>query len=167
MNDNFVFVGQLEKEQVKKNKKTIFLDFDGVLHSNGNFNCGHVDNKQFSQLKIFEDSLSDFVDEIQIVFTTSWRLSYSFDLLQEMFSNHLKHKIIGITPNLNMGFSDGSRELEILKYVKEHNLNIDDCIAIDDLPQLFTKDFKCLILCNGQYGFTEFEANSLKYFLSN
>lgn len=73
---------------------TIFLDFDGVLHTMGN--TGY---KPFHQLGLLERELSTVTCDFQIVVSSSWRFHYSVEELRGQLGA-LSGRVTGVTPEL-------------------------------------------------------------------
>ena len=139
-------------------KKTIFLDFDGVLHGEG------IDSKGvFEHLEIFCETVRPFIKNIQIVISSSWRESYKIEKIKKFFEDDIQESIVGFTPVHIDGFDHGGREREIMDYCALNSIT--DWIAIDDMERLFSPDCKNLILCDSQYGLGYGEFKILEYFL--
>ncbi|MGA1527066.1 MAG: HAD domain-containing protein [Burkholderiaceae bacterium] len=56
---------------------TLFLDFDGVLHSMSGYR-----DEAFCKLPLLEDLISDI--EVDIVVSSSWRFQHSLDELRAL-----------------------------------------------------------------------------------
>ena len=72
--------------------RTLFLDFDGVLHPEF---CH--ESRHFSCLPFFEQVLRATAD-IDVVVSSTWRQQYSLDELRSRFSTDVAHRVIGVTP---------------------------------------------------------------------
>jgi hypothetical protein len=129
-------------------KKIIFLDFDGVLHSEI--------GAHFTKLKLFEEYLRQ-MPEIEVIISSSWREDMTLFDLKNIFSPDIRDKICGATPVLNEGFLPGGRQKEIELYLHTNNLNEQNAewIAVDDISEFFNKNCSRLIEINSKYGFTE------------
>ena len=69
--------------------KTIFLDFDGVLHViQANF------EERFSKLYLLEDLAKDF--SFEVVISSTWRLFYDVSSLKENLKT-LGERVVGVT----------------------------------------------------------------------
>ncbi len=86
--------------------KTLFLDFDGVLHPASPFNR---DAGALCHLERFESVMRDFPDW-KIVISSSWREEFSLEEIQSFFSKDIAARIVGGTPMLP---SEELREAEI------------------------------------------------------
>lgn len=135
-------------------KKIIFLDFDGVLH-------GDLGNS-FTKLPLFENYLSQMPD-VEVVISSAWRETMEFEDLKNIFSASLRHRIIGITPVLDIGYTQGGRQKEIETFLDTQSLNEHNAawIALDDIESLFTVGYKYLILVDPVIGLTDKEGNLL------
>lgn len=141
-------------------KKTIFLDFDGVLHGEG------IDSKGvFEHLETFCATVRPYRHNIQIVISSSWRESYKFNEIQGFFEDDIQNIVVGFTPVRIDGFDNEGREREILDFCKQNSIT--DWIAIDDMERLFSANCRRLILCDSQYGLGEGELKILEHFLQN
>lgn len=131
-------------------KKILFLDFDGVLHAD----TGLAGN--FSRLGHLEKYLLKMPD-VEIVISSSWRETYSFDKLKAFFPLHLRDRIIGTTPVLETSFDDGGRQREIEAFLKDASLNESNSswVALDDMQFLFDADCAQLILVDASNGFND------------
>ena len=68
---------------------TLFLDFDGVLHSMSGYR-----NEPFCRLPLLEEVLVNA--DVDIVISSSWRFQYSLDELKGKLSQ-LGPKVVGTT----------------------------------------------------------------------
>jgi hypothetical protein len=128
----------------------IFLDFDGVLHTNN--------GKKFSLMKNLEKVVKK-CPNIKIVFSTSWREYSSLENLTKYFSEEIKEKCIGMTPFFSEQVQH-VRYYEILKYLEENKVS-EPWIAVDDLKVLFPPDCENLFLVKGNEGLSDNNANLL------
>ena len=74
---------------------TLFLDFDGVLHSMSGYR-----DEAFCKLPLLEDLISDV--EVDIVVSSSWRFQHSLDELRTLLGK-LGSKVIGATGEAYVG----------------------------------------------------------------
>ena len=100
--------------------KTLFLDFDGVLHSMSDY-LTHP----FSRLHLLEE-LFDSVS-CDIVVSSSWRFHQNIDVIRSRFGR-IGSRVIGTTGDAVRGAY--SRHQEICAYV--HERRISDWRALDD-----------------------------------
>ena len=135
-------------------KKILLLDFDGVLHADG--------DALFSKLDSLEKYLLN-MPNVDIVISSSWRESYFFDELKKFFPVNLQGRIIGITPTSNGSFERGGRQREIEAFLDAAALNESNSswIALDDMGYLFDHECSYLILVNPELGFCERDGQQL------
>ena len=141
-------------------KKTIFLDFDGVLHGEGRDSKG-----QFEHIPLFCETIRPFISNLQIVISSSWRETHSIEKLRIFFEHDIKPLIIGVTPVHVNGFNYGGREQEIREYCSIHNILDTYWIALDDMERLFSPECKNVIFVDSEYGLSFGEVKALEYFL--
>lgn len=139
--------------------KYLFVDFDGVLHPNNS--RGEI----FSQSKFFCDKLEPYKNNFLIVISSSWRETYDYEDIIEAFEPNIRDRVVGVTPILENNFEPLGRYREILSYCSNNSISENDWKAIDDMPHLFPKNCKNLILTNPQTGVTQKEIIILENFL--
>jgi hypothetical protein len=132
----------------KSDKKTIFLDIDGVLSTEKEFNRSrrkfHKKYDEAEKLHIpypFNDGCVNIFNFIleetdsQIVLSSDWRLHWNLDELDLIFKfnkvNRSPVSITGIHP-ISLGNLTLNRINEIELFKKLHNIN--HYVIIDDLP---------------------------------
>lgn len=138
-------------------KKYIFLDFDGVLNIPG--------KPSFYRAEFFAQTIQVF-DNVEIIFSTSWREHSSVPFLTSLMPSNIRHKITGKTPVIK-DYVAHVRHKEILQYLEENNIQDEQWVAIDDMQSLFPKNCKNLILTDPKVGFYHREAKLLKDFYEN
>lgn len=122
--------------------RVIFLDFDGVLH----------DDQAARSMFVHVDRLAEVLipyPEVKLVISSSWRSQHSIELM----TGHLKalgSRAIDVTPNI----PDASRQAEIEAWVSYH-ADIDNWLAIDDMPRLFQRDCSWLLITDPKQGFDQ------------
>lgn len=129
-------------------RKILFLDFDGVLHSD---NC----TTPFSKLELFESYLAQ-MPTVEVVISSAWREAYTLDQLRGLFNSLLSSRIIDITPILaDISYDIGGRQTEIETYLYSNNLSEDNTtwIAVDDMKEFFEPDCPYLLRVNSNHGF--------------
>ncbi len=133
--------------------KTIFLDFDGVLHViQANF------EERFSKLHLLEDLAKDF--SFEVVISSTWRLFYDVSSLKENLKT-LGERVVGVTGDIVTG--PYARYLEIKTYAEENHIL--DWRAIDDASQEFPEGEKRLIECQSDMGIGKKQIEVLKSWL--
>lgn len=149
--------------------KVIFLDFDGVINNRGDEDdyifypvkdrSGHLHSLPFSASNIYPiKKLFNFLlkENIKIILSTSWRLIFSFEEIEEVFKQFFGLNII--KDNLIIGETSASLNLlsrgeEIEEYLSKH-LDIVDYLIIDDNFNFSAKQNSHILLTNPSKGFT-------------
>jgi hypothetical protein len=136
-------------------RKILFLDFDGVLHTDS-------DMHRFSRIALL-DSYMARMEGVEIVISSSWREAYPLDSLKKIFPPALRERIIGATPILENGYEKGGREREIEAYLAAaflHHANA-AWIALDDNAAFFDAHCPFLILVDSSQAFGDDEGRKL------
>lgn len=126
----------------------LFLDFDGVLHPRA------TSKNLFMHIPKIEGVLRDF-PHVRIVISSSWREATPLIEMQEMFSEDLRHRIIGTTPLVDIQYPPGPvghREEEIRIYMAQSEFIGKPWLALDDEAPFFSPGCPHLILCNSLTG---------------
>jgi hypothetical protein len=132
---------------------TIFLDIDGVLHP-----TSFIQQNQFKCLPFLIKCLEPFLDQLEIVISSSWRFQYDLPDLVNLFPSPISAIIVNTTGDTCIGRF--SRFMEIKNYVR--NFDIENWIAIDDSRFEFPEPLPSyIILCNPNFGFGTEEAKRL------
>ena len=124
--------------------RTLFLDFDGVLHPRGGF--------PLSQAERLAAAIAQYPD-VRIVLSTSWVETYGVEPVIEMLPDGLRERVIGAT------YAGGeaqpeSRFAEIEACAAR--LGIDEWLAIDDDQEGWPEAKRHrLIWCDPSQGFDE------------
>ncbi|MDP1705841.1 MAG: HAD domain-containing protein [Sulfurimicrobium sp.] len=139
----------------------LFLDFDGVLHPRATKNLlVHVPR--------IEGVLRDFPHVLTVI-SSSWREEIHLHEIQSMFSEDLRHRIIGTTPLVEIDYPPGpagSREDEIQIYMAQPECADKQWLALDDEAPLFSPRCPNLILCNSLTGLDDEVERQLREKLS-
>ena len=122
--------------------KLIFLDVDGVLHSGTSGTC--------VRLPDFEAFLRAH-PELRVVWSSTWRLDYSFDYLLSMVEPDVRGQFIGVTPFLPEA-TRNVREAEIAFWLSVNNASRFPWVALDDDAALFSPHCANLVLCQSVRG---------------
>jgi hypothetical protein len=135
--------------------KTIFLDFDGVLHSI----TSHL-NSPFSKVPVLEGLVSDY--SFEIVISSTWRFYYELNDLKKKL-NLLGERVVGVTGEPFDG--PFARYNEIVEYAGANNIT--DWRALDDSKQEFPENEKHLIYCEPSLGIENEQVTFLKLWLES
>lgn len=147
--------------------KTLFLDFDGVLHPE---HCH--ESRHFSCLPAFENALR-CVPVWDVVITSTWRLQIPLESLRARFSPDVAHRIIGVTtpfthlesiPDSLQAFE---REAECDAWLRANDRVVFPWLAIDDRSWLYRPFNRSLFLVDGKTGLTSADAEALIHRLSS
>lgn len=133
--------------------KTLFLDFDGVLHC-----MAQTASKPFDRLGLIEPLVD--VAPFEIVISSSWRFHFELSEIRERLGR-LRHFVVGTTGEAVIGRY--ARHREILEYVRHYR--IEDWRALDDAYLEFRENSSELILCDPRVGVSEKEVEALKGWL--
>jgi hypothetical protein len=135
-------------------KRILFLDFDGVLHSE--------QDAPLARLPLLEQYLHA-MPELALVISSTWREAYPFERLQGIFSAALRERVIGVTPVLNTRFQNGGRQREVEAFLLERGWQASEVawVALDDMLSFFDQDCPHLIHVNSRHGFGEAEGRRL------
>ena len=123
------------------NKKTLFLDFDGVLHP-----TLAQPSVLFSHGPRLAEELRPY--SVDIVISSSWRFHFSEEEYLAKLPAELADQVIGATGEAHVG--KFARWHEIQQYVKKHRVK--DWRAIDDSAFEFPLGCRELIACDGSVG---------------
>ena len=142
----------------------IFLDFDGVLHSAYAFH----QEKMFSQITIFERFFRqpEYVN-IPFVISSTWRLGRSLTELRAAFSPDFHARIIGKTPEDVATTRIGSREQEILQYLRDTEREDEAWLALDDVRSYFDHHSDHVFFCAADTGLTERDLPALAQMIAD
>ncbi|SCK11202.1 hypothetical protein VAR608DRAFT_0552 [Variovorax sp. HW608] len=130
----------------------LFLDFDGVLHPEGE---GHLPvEAPFCFLPRLEALLREYAD-VQVVISSAWRERLSLEQLREIFSEGLRHRIIGTTPwpgRDPAGYVPARREREIVAWLEANGGVAQPWVALDDAEWQFDDHMDKLVACGSFIG---------------
>lgn len=137
----------------------LFLDFDGVLHP--------LDRKDgvFTHLPRFERVMRDHPD-IDVVVSSAWREVHSLETLRAFFAPDIGGRIIGSTPIFDFLEHSYVRQAEIMAWLRDHEREDVQWIALDDSDWLFAPDCQNLILVDAEMGFDAKAEQTLRERLS-
>lgn len=143
--------------------KTLFLDFDGVLHDkyaaewpgHDNFAQIMADPFCFCFVNDLVSVLSGYESEVDIVVHSGWRLNeqFSHDQLRA-FIRELGPRFRGTTPTMMDPDRFATQRYDsILQYVGEHAVK--DYRILDDDVHAFPRCLRELIACDPQWGVSD------------
>ncbi len=141
--------------------RTLFLDFDGVLHPEF---CH--ESKHFSCLPHFEQVLRR-VPDCEVVVTSTWRLQFPIDRLRSHFSSDVAHRVVGVTPrfceleNIPNSLLGYEREAECNAWLRNNDRAVFPWLAVDDRPWLYRPFTRSLFLVDGKTGLNAAMAEEL------
>lgn len=144
----------------------LFLDVDGVLHpveTDYSFS-----SRFFSHLPLLEELLREF-PSVDIVISSDWRLAESVEQLQRYFSEDIRHRIIGGTPQLDPdAAAQHRRQLEIQAWLTGNGRGDAEWVALDDWASHFETGFERLVLTDSkraldQDSFQELRSHFLRF----
>ncbi len=135
--------------------KTLFLDFDGVLHP-----TLATPKKLFGKAPM----LVDVIERCQplVVISSSWRFHFSLEEILSRLPDVVAIQVRGKTGEAHIG--KHARWNEILDYCSLHRT--DDWRALDDSAFEFPQNCHELIRCDGAVGLTALEVARIESWLS-
>ncbi len=149
-------------------KKFIFIDFDGVLNSDNNFQClckaGKPTMDEFGTVfdSVCVRNFRTIIDATgaKIVVTSSWRYLLGFEGLCEMWKKrNLPGKVYSTTPMAMLLEQNESnvRGMEIDNWLEKGKYNEDNCryVILDDVDEFTASQQSHLINVNPLTGLTE------------
>lgn len=148
-------------------KIVVFLDIDGVLHTDP---CPL--QYEMENLHLVEEVLLEYRQHIEIVISSAWRLTHTLAELRTHFSADLQPLVIGITPSikypsplwLGQKAPQWEREWEIETWLQENHRD-GPWLAIDDRPSLFREICLDLLITDRTVGFTAEQQQTLRLML--
>lgn len=123
--------------------KTLFLDFDGVLHG---LAATEDRKKLFQWAPILAELIRD--RPVSLVVHSSWRLDFSIDALRAFLPDSLASRVVG-------SVRPGSKYFAILEYVQEHGIDIDNYRVLDDGWEDYQIGWPQLIVCDSRLGLSD------------
>ena len=122
-------------------EKTLFLDFDGVLHPSF-----AKEGAYFSHANRLAETIGNH--SCEIVISSSWRFSFELQKLKEHLPSRLARHIVATTGDAWIG--PLARYNEILEYLRMNPCR--DWRALDDSTFEFPAKCAELIVCKGSRG---------------
>lgn len=143
----------------------VFLDFDGVTHSETSST-----EPLFGRLPLIEAVLREF-ETVRIVISSSWRVHHSLDVMREFFSLDMAQRVIDVTPIMEEDGGDGGvvivpdrfeRQQECEAWLEKNRPRGTSWLAIDDWPYGFEPQCPHLLLTDPDQGFAPDDAPRLR-----
>ena len=134
--------------------KTIFLDFDGVLHA-----LAERVEKKFCRVYLLEELAAEF--SFDIVVSSTWRLFNDVSVLKYQLKS-IGERVVGVTGQSISG--PFARYNEILRYVDENK--VQEWRALDDAQMEFPDSETRLIPCETDKGLGNSQIILLKNWLA-
>jgi hypothetical protein len=139
----------------------LFLDFDGVLHRYG---CKPAD--LFVHRPVLEAWLLQHPN-VDVVVSSTWRLTRSIDELRALFSPPFRPRIVGMTPKLDGDSPERfTREAEVAMWLRASGQPWRPWAALDDQARLFKPFNDRVVLCDPAFGLTDVELGRLSALLA-
>lgn len=131
----------------------LFLDLDGVLHPvETDYPFG---SRFFSHLPLLEELLREF-GSVDVVISSDWRLADGIEQLQRYFSEDIRHRLIGGTPQIYPNkIVDFRRQLEIQAWIEGNGRSGSEWVALDDWASHFETGFERLVLTDPKRAFDQ------------
>jgi hypothetical protein len=134
---------------------SLFLDFDGVLHTEP---CAQ-EKDFFAKLPLIAQVFKGL--EVEVVISSSWRTLYTLSEIKDQFLQQIAHLVVGATPDLKKPnsqwtppTSSAQRQAEIEKWLKDNRPWGQPWLAIDDRSSWFEPGCKNLFCTDRSTGFT-------------
>ena len=147
---------------------TIFLDIDGVLHTDPQ---PASDLKLFEKLPLLVDVLTQYEASLEVVISSSWRDKYTYAQISDRFMPELAHLVAGATPQLKLKaqsktdwmppISNYERQNECERWLKDNRQWGQAWIAIDDRASWFEPGCRNLLVTDPRKAFTADDAKAL------
>lgn len=133
---------------------TLFLDFDGVLHS------GQAKPAEyFYKMPLLVEAIGDA--NIHIIISSSWRFQWTYEEIEGHFPENIRSKVAGMTGNAFIGRH--ARWTEIITYVRDKKIS--NWRAIDDSRFEFPNPCLELIWCEGSRGLEQSQVAEIRRWL--
>lgn len=134
--------------------RTLFLDFDGVLHPNL-----AAPQQRFARLPLLVEAIGDH--PVDIVISSSWRFEWSIQRLRGFFPVALRSNIVNTTGSAFIGRH--ARWNEITAYCAA--AGISNWRALDDARFEFPDPCSELIACEGGRGIEKAQQERIRHWL--
>jgi hypothetical protein len=153
----------MQKSSITSAGISIFLDLDGVVHTEP---CAN-ERDLFIRLPLIAEVLKNY--DVEVVVSSSWRTVYTLNEIKDQFLPEIAHLIVGATPDLKKvpdsnwtpPTSGFERQAEIEKWLKDNRDYSQPWLAIDDRSSWFQPGCRNLLLTDRSVGFTPKDAAQL------
>ena len=141
--------------------KTLFLDFDGVLHP-----YAATRDRLFCQVPTFERVIRQFPD-VQIVISSDWKYIENLEAHRRRFSPDVAERIVGTTPQfrelpqLRIDIRKRQRKIECAYWLHTHGGQSQPWLAVDDNLSLFGGECPRLLVVDPTTGLDDVHAEQL------
>ena len=135
-------------------QKTIYLDFDGVLHPNI-----LQKGQAFCHMPALARALTG--KSVGIIVSSSWRLHETWEYIENLFPPPIRGCLAGRTGGAHLG--RWSRWNEITEHADRHQIK--DWVALDDAQIEFPPECLNLIHCDGAIGLQQLQIDALTEWL--
>lgn len=150
----------------------LFLDFDGVLHSEPS-----LPKEALSQLPLVEAVLREFA-AVEVVISSSWRLDWveeteAVSFLRLHFSADIAPRVVGVTPDcsyLDRPEPDEGiplRQYECMEWLKANRPAGTAWLALDDRQDWYLPGCVNLMALDGYAGFMPSDTDEFRRHLAN
>ncbi len=150
--------------------KYIFLDIDGVLVKEDRPEEEiDLDADDLQTLKFDTQCANRFetivrkYKNVKIVISSSWREIFTLNTIKSKFSDDIAARVVGATPTKSYDVDKYYRYQEVLDYLRQHGLEENPWVAIDDIAEHFPPSAP-VIVTDPFEGFDEITALELEYF---
>lgn len=152
-----------------ESRRILFLDIDGVVLPLSQSAHRRYEDYAPDQIPLPLQRLVALLDEhaeIELVLSSSWRIDVGIEHARELLPNRHRQRLIGVTPLIGNG---GDRGEECLRWITNQDVQSDQVgfvfAALDDCRQLFSSNFKGLVLVNARVGIEDDSIFALKQLL--
>ena len=135
--------------------KTLFLDFDGVVHP-----TLATPKQLFAQAQMLVEPIARW--QPRVVISSSWRFHFGLEEILSRLPPAIANQVQGMTGPAHVG--KHARWHEIQAYCDHHRIG--DWRALDDAAFEFPSPCETLIRCDGAKGLTAHEVDQLAQWLA-
>jgi hypothetical protein len=132
----------------------IFLDFDGVLRPRDSTPMV-FDRACLARFEMAVRALP----RVSIVVTSSWRDLFDLTEIRARFSSDIAPRILGVVGHV-LTSDDFPRHREVLAYLKDHGLESEPWVAVEDDPAAYPPGAP-VVLTDWERGFDESSSRRL------